>query len=146
MGTKLQKFQDDMKALNEEYVKKVKDAGIHEGETDIEKLKVGADDILKLKEESKEYQAKIQAIQVEHNKLYKDFEPLSKEVHELHEQGKTKSGSLHDSQTEFEAKQKTANDNIAKLEAHQNDMKTKHENYNKLKEEITRLKNAAEGS
>ena len=45
-----------MKTLNDTYVAKVKEAGIHEGETDIQNLKIGADEILKLKEESKDYQ------------------------------------------------------------------------------------------
>ena len=61
-GTKLQGMQEEMKSLNDTYVEKVKEAGIHEGETDIQNLKIGADEILKLKEESKDYQKKIQDI------------------------------------------------------------------------------------
>ena len=137
-------MQDEMKVINDEYVKKVKDAGIHEGETEIANLKVGADEILKLKEEAKDFQRKIQTVQVEHNKLYREFEPLSKEVHTLHDDGKKKSDQLQATQQKFETRQKTANEHIATLEAFQENMKAKHVIYMGLKDKITALKDAAE--
>ena len=133
-----------MKVINDEYVKKVKDAGIHEGETEIANLKVGADEILKLKEEAKDFQKKIQTVQVEHNKLYREFEPLSKEVHTLHDDGKKKSDQLQATQQKFETRQKDANEHIARLEAFQENMKAKHVIYMSLKDKITALKDAAE--